>query len=285
MEEKKYERLLGIGEKHDFLIELLSDVEKNEIISFFKENHFKEIRNTFFHSAYSLEDDMYMLHDSEPIVINGVGVFNFDINQFLYPKVEKVIAVFDKFKALYFDHFNSYKEDKTVAGLFPNSITATILGSQEGLKGFRIKNAVQFYGEWHDSGIWYDEKNKFWAGHNINMYFNNIVSIELIDQLKRYEGKDDIRKNDSEFHNMIDKIGERKLSHELSRATKLLLKFGDIRRMKTEQETFAPKKASFAKITLPYYRKAREIGSKFFKDLKAFEKEIKALEKLASSDK
>lgn len=49
---KKYERLLGIVEKQDFLVELLDDAGKQNIISFFDDNHFKEIRNTFFHSAY-----------------------------------------------------------------------------------------------------------------------------------------------------------------------------------------------------------------------------------------
>ena len=70
---KKYERLLGIGVKQDFLLELLEDAGKQNIISFFIDNHFKEIRNSFFHSAYSLSDDQhYILHDSEPIWIGGI---------------------------------------------------------------------------------------------------------------------------------------------------------------------------------------------------------------------
>ena len=38
---KKYERLLGIIEKQDFLVELLDDAGKQNIISLFYENHFK----------------------------------------------------------------------------------------------------------------------------------------------------------------------------------------------------------------------------------------------------
>jgi len=164
---KKYERLLGIGEKKDFLLELLEDAGKQNIISFFKENHFKEIRNTFFHSAYSLSDEEYILHDSEPVFIDRVGHTNFNINEFLYPKIENVIQFFDSFKKAYLDSFASYKTDKEVDALFPNPCKATILGSDDGLKGFRIKNAVQFYGQLHDSGVWYEEKYDMWAGHNI----------------------------------------------------------------------------------------------------------------------
>lgn len=94
--------LLGIGEKQDFLIELLDEAEKQEIITFFIDNHFKEIRNTFFHSAYSLSEDEYFLHDSEPITIGGVGQYSFNVETFLYPKIENVIAFFDNFKKTVF---------------------------------------------------------------------------------------------------------------------------------------------------------------------------------------
>src|SRR5436305_1702021 len=47
---RKYERYLGIGEKQGFLIELLEDAGKQNIIAFFTDNHVAEIRNSFFHS-------------------------------------------------------------------------------------------------------------------------------------------------------------------------------------------------------------------------------------------
>ena len=65
----KYERLLGIGEKQEALFEILHDSNKHHIIQFFKENHIKEIRNTFFHSAYALSEEEYILHDSQPILL------------------------------------------------------------------------------------------------------------------------------------------------------------------------------------------------------------------------
>lgn len=275
---KKYERLLGIGEKQDFLLELFDDAGKPHIISFFQDNHFKEIRNTFFHSAYSLSDEEYNLHDSEPIVIGGVGKYYFNVDEFLYPKIENIIIFFDAFKKLYLDSFSSYETDKDVDALFPNPCKATILGSKEGLKGFRIKNSVQFFGQWHDSGVWYDEKYDMWAGHNIRFNSSSIETIEIQESLTRYEGKEDINRSDREFENLVDKIIERRDANEIYRATHLLVKFGDIRFKKMIAETNGYKQRSFPKIILPFYRQAVEVGSKIM-DMTQVKKNIEALEK------
>lgn len=275
---KKYERLLGIGEKQDFLVELLDDAGKPNIISFFEENHYKEIRNSFFHSAYSLSDEEYILHDSEPIRIGGVGQSSFNVAEFLYPKVENIIQFFDAFKKLYLNSFTSYQADKEVDALFPNPCKATILGSKDGLKGFRIKNSVQFYGEWHDSGVWYDEQYEMWAGHNINMNFANVETIEIQESLTRYENKEDINRSDLEFQNLIDKILDRRDANEIYRATHLLVKFGDVRLKKMIAETNGFKQRNFPKIILPFYRQAIEVGSKIM-DMTQVKKNIETLEK------
>lgn len=279
---KKYERLLGIGEKKDFLLELLEDADKQHMISFFIENHFKEIRNSFFHSAYSLSDEDYVLHDSEPIVINGVGQSHFNVDEFLYPKIENVIQFFDTFKKAYLDSFASYQTDKEVDALFPTPCKATILGSAEGLKGFRIKNSVQFYGKWHDSGVWYDEKYDMWAGHNIRINFANVETIEIQDSLTRYENKEDITRSDLEFQNLVDKIVERNNPDEIYRATHLLVKFGDVRLQKMIAEKNGFKQRNFPKIILPFYRQAAEIGSKIM-DMKKVNENIKKLEEFMAS--
>ncbi|RLJ68770.1 hypothetical protein CLV86_0159 [Lacinutrix venerupis] len=274
---KKYERLLGIGEKKEFLLELLEDADKQNMISFFTENHFKEIRNTFFHSAYSLSEEDYFLHDSDPIVIDGVGTYRFNVKEFLYPKIENVIQFFDTFKQLYLDSFDSYQDDKEVDAFYPNPCKATILGSKDGLKGFRIKNAVNFFGKWHDSGVWYDEKYDMWAGHNIRMSHADIETIEINDSLTRYENKEDIKRSDLEFENIVDKIVERNNPTEIYRATDLLVKFGDIRLKKMIAEKNGYKQRNFPKIILPFYKQAVEIGSKIM-DMKQVSKNIKTLE-------
>jgi len=281
---KKYERLLGIGEKQDFLLELLEDAGKQNIISFFIDNHFKEIRNTFFHSAYSLtEDQEYILHDSEPIWISGVGQSSFNVGDFLYPKVENIIQFFDAFKKSYLDSFLSYQADKEVDALFPNPCKATILGSKDGLKGFRIKNSVQFYGEWHDSGVWYDERYDMWAGQNIRINFTNVETIEIQDSLSRYEKKDDITRSDAEFQNVVDKVIERKQPQEIYRATQLLVKFGDVRFKKMIAETNGFKQRNFPKIILPFYRQAVEVGSQIM-DMTQVKKNIETLEEFMAKN-
>ncbi len=275
---RKYERLLGIGEKQDYLLELLDDAEKPNIILFFQHNHFKEIRNTFFHSAYSLSEEEYNLHDSESIVIDGVGEYSFNVADFLYPKIENVIVYFDAFKKLYLDSFTSYQTDKEVDALFPNPCKATILGSKDGLKGFKIKNSVQLYGKWYDSGVWYDEQYDMWAGYNIRFDSASIETIEIQESLTRYENKEDINRSDREFENLVDKILERKNPNEIYRATHLLVKFGDIRLKKMNAETNVYKQRSFPKFILPFYRQAVEVGSKIM-DMSQVKKNIETLEK------
>lgn len=191
--------------------------------------------------------------------------------------MENVILFFDRFKQLYVKSLTSYQEDKPVDGEFPNPVKATILGSKDGLKGFRIKNAVQLFGKWYDSGIWYDEKYQMWIGNNINMYFENLETIEVRDGLTRYLNKDDINKNDMEFHNLVDKVMERQVPEEIAAATDLLMRFGDARFKRMEEEENIWKKKSMPKIILPYYRRAVEIGSKIF-DMTQVRKRIEILE-------
>lgn len=274
---KKYERLLGIGEKQDFLIELLDDAEKPQIINFFEKNHFKAIRNTFFHSAYSLSETEYILHDSEPLNIDGIENLSIDVEGFIYPTINNVISFFDKFKELYFDSFYAYTSDKEVEGKFPNLSKITILGSSLGLKGFVIKNAVVFYGKPHDSGIEYDEDDDMWEGQNINLYFDNLETIEIREQLSRYENKADINKSDAEFHNIIDKVTERNIPTEMIRAVNLLAKFGQARDEKMQAEQNLYKKSSFPNIILPYYTRAVELGENI-SDMSVLKQRIKELQ-------
>jgi len=110
------------------------------------------------------------------------------------------------------------------------------------------------------------------------MNMPNVETIEINDQLKRYENKDDIHQSDVEFHNLMEKISDRKEANEISRATNLLLKFGGLRHQKMEQEQNHFKKRSFPKFILPFYKRAIEIGSLLF-DTTPIKKVIDELEK------
>lgn len=275
---KKYDRLLGIGEKQDVLLELLHDAGKPDVVEFFRQNHFKEIRNTYFHSAYALSDEEYILHDTEPIVIEGLRQSSFQIKEFFYPKVDNIIQFFNTFKTLYLQAFASYTNDKIVKGYFPNLCDITILGAANGLKGFKINKSVSLFGKLCDSGIWYDEKYDMYAGHNIRFDITSIETIEISEQLRRYENKDDIHQSDTEFHNFIEKVSERKKADEIARATTLLLNFGKLRQQKMDNEGNHFKKKSYPKYILPFYKKAIEIGSGLF-DTTPIKKAIEVLER------
>lgn len=273
---KKYERLLGIGEKQEYLLELLYDVDKNHIIDFFETNHFKEIRNTFFHSAYTLTEDEYILHDSQLIYIENGSRSHFNIKDFFYPIIENVIIFFNAFKDLYLSSHANYSSDKMIKGYFPDLRDIIILGNSEGLQGFKAPKSVQIYGEWHDSGIWYDERFDLFTGHNIRFDSPTIETVEINEQLTRYEKKDDIHQSDVEFHNLVDKISDRERPTEIQRATLLLLNFGLLRQNKMEQESNHFKKRSYPKYIIPFYKKAIEIGSNLF-DTTPIKQEIEKL--------
>ncbi|MES2277322.1 MAG: hypothetical protein V4592_14940 [Bacteroidota bacterium] len=260
---KKYERLLGTGEKIELILELLADCKKEHIIQFFQENHFKEIRNTFFHSAYSLVDDEYILQDSEAIIIDQIGLYSFNVNTFLYPKINNIIVFFDEFKRLYNGAFLSYQEDKEVFALFPGPTTATIFGSVKGIKGVEIKNTASFYGVMAHSGIYYDDNYDMWMAKNIRFDFPQKEAVEIEEELDRYEKKNNINRSDAEFQNLLDRIVERRRDDELHRVTALLIKFGQVRdnQMMIEQNEF--KKGSLYPGILHYYNQALEIGAKF----------------------
>ena len=141
-----------------------------------------------------------------------------------------------------------------------------------------MKESVEFFGKKHDSGIWYDEKYDMYAGHNIVFNTPNIETIEIGEQLTRYENKDDIHQSDAEFHNLMEKISDRREANEIARATNLLLKFGGLRYDKMVREENPFKKRSYPKFILPFYKKAVDIGSKLF-DTTPIKKAIEELEK------
>ncbi|WP_259068593.1 hypothetical protein HDF24_06795 [Mucilaginibacter sp. X4EP1] len=274
---KKYERLLGTGEKIELILELLADCKKEHIIQFFQENHFKEIRNTFFHSAYSLIDDEYILQDSEAIIIDRIGLYSFNVNTFLYPKINNIIAFFDEFKRLYNGAFLSYQEDKEVFALFPGPTTATIFGSVKGIKGVEIKNTASFYGVMAHSGIYYDDNYDMWMAKNIRFDFPQKETIEIGDELSRYESKENISRSNAEFQNLIDRIKERNRPEEIERATAILLKYGSARDQQMAEEQNQHKKKSLYPGILYYYKLALEIGNAYIK-VDELTKRIKELE-------
>jgi hypothetical protein len=116
-----------------------------------------------------------------------------------------------------------------------------------------------------------------WAGHNMRMYFDNIETIEIQDQIARYESKGNIKRSDIEFQNLLDKVLERNIPAEIVRITLLLKKFGDVRYQQMADEPNPHKKKSLYPGILHYYKQAADLGGKFI-DIKEIRKRISELE-------
>ena len=275
---KKRDRLLGTGEKANNLIILFEECKLNLLTKFFNETHFQELRNTFFHSAYTFYNETYFLLDSDPIIVNNSRINQIDINTFLFPVIDRVIQFFDKFKEQYFFHFNSYTEDKNIYGNFPDKKEVLILGSENGLKGFVVKNTAQFYGQWVDSIVSFDNTYKFWFTKNIELSYPQIEDIITDERLARYEKIDDIRITDEDFNSLTDLIIERGRKNEMERLITLLIKFGDKKYSTMENETNPFKKKGFVKIILHFYQRVISINRHL--NLKYITERISQLERL-----
>jgi hypothetical protein len=275
---KKRDRLLGTGEKVNNLTILFEECNLNQLTKFFNETHFQELRNTFFHSAYTFYDETYFLLDSDPITVNDSRVNQIDINTFLFPAIDRVIQFFDKFKEQYYYHFNSYTTDKNIYGNFPDKKEVIILGSDNGLKGFVVKNTAQFYGEWVDSIVSFDTTYRFWFTKNIELSYPRIEDIITDERLTRYEKIDDVRITDEDFNSLTELIIERGRKNEMERLISLLIKFGDKKYSIMENESNPFKKKGFVKIILHFYQRVISINRHL--NLKYIAERISQLEKL-----
>lgn len=257
---KKHDRLLGTGEKIRAIKEKLSDCNYNDLIDFFENVHYEQIRNTFFHSAYGLNEGNYILFDSSPIKIGGVSHSRVSIDNFLIPLIDKVIAFFEKFKNSYLQSFQVYSKEINIKGYFPDLKDVVIHGSNNGLKGVTIKKTAKFYGEWSDSSIYFDENYGFWAAKNIVFNFPREETIEIDEALTRYESKKDIKTSNSEFFNLVDKVSERRYKKEMIRVIDLLVKYGNVKFDKWKAELNKYKKENIKTLPLPFYEKVIELN-------------------------
>ena len=257
---KKNERYLGIAEKQNFLLEKLYEINCQNLINFFNNNIYSSIRNSFFHSTYSLSETNIFLNETEPVIINGNVKHSLDLECELFPIIENVKIFFLEFKKLFYLNLKSYNSNKDILADLPIAKRVTILGDNDGLLGFKIENAVQFYGEYHDAGVLYNKKKDIFEAFNMRFNFPTEDTIIIREQINRYINKDDIHQSDVEFQNLVDKIVDRKQSEEIRIITQLLIKFGDIRYEKMMIEENFYKKKSFIKHIRPFYERAIKVG-------------------------
>jgi len=241
------DRWLGTAQKVSLVTDILADVECQEIADLFNGTHYKQIRNSFFHSSYSIEGNNYHIHDSDPIVINNVGVHSLEINEFLIPTIDKVLEFFHLFKTEYLNQYNSYNEDKDVKGMFPGEMDIKILGSENGLYGFVTP------------GSWIKKENDFWTAMNIVFDRPDETRRFITDELKRLIAKDRIRSDDGSLQHLYEVIKERNIPEEKQDIGTVYQRFGDmVNQMATEEQNHF-KQRDLTNRALSFYQKMLNI--------------------------
>jgi|GEM_PF-1098084 len=260
------DRWLGTAEKVSLVTGILSDVDCQEIVDFFNKTHYKQIRNSFFHSSYSLEGNDYHIQNSEPIFINDRPNRNLNITNFLIPKIEGVLEFFHLFKAEYFSQFNSYTSNKKVKGNFPVEMDIIILGSENGLCGFETSNSsIQL-------------KDDFWEAMNITFGSPDETRRFVIDELERFLSKERIRGEDGSLKHLHEVIKERDIQDEKESLGTVYQKLADIRYKMAEEKN--DKERSYLRgMALSFYQKMLNID-----DSRKITNDIACLKYLVGAD-
>lgn len=241
------DRWLGTGEKVSMVTEILGDVGCQEIADLFNETQYKQIRNSFFHSSYGLEGNNYHIPDSDPIVINNIGVHSLEIKEFLIPRIDKVLKFFHLFKTEYLNQYNSYNEDKDVKGMFPIEMDIKILGSENGLYGFVTP------------GSWIKKQNDFWTAMNIIFEKPDETRRFIQNELNRLIAKDRIRSDDGSLQHLYEVIKERNIPEEKQDMGAVYQRFGDkVKTMAAEEQNHF-KQRDLTKRALSFYQKMLNI--------------------------
>lgn len=128
----KIDKLASLAKKAKF--ELLTDT----VYSLYS----SPLRNSFFHSSYSLSGDNYHIVSGKNFKINGVMTPMASIRDYVIPMTQSTVNMGGNFFNILNQARLSYKENKTVIGrLQPDGVKIEIMGHPEnGLSGFRTIN-------------------------------------------------------------------------------------------------------------------------------------------------
>lgn len=247
---KNADRWLGTAEKVSLINGILVDVKADKISTFFIDNHIKQLRNSFFHSSYAIEDDMYYLKDSDTVFIDGIGKSEFSISEFILPKVDNVIDFFKSFKDAYKFHYESYTADKIIEGFFPDKTNITVLGSHYGLRGFVA------------DGSYIKLDDDFWTAMNIRFDKPSEERRFIIDEIKRLIDKHSIKTNDGSLQYLYEVVTERNVEDEMTSLSIVFRRFGDMKYNEADAETNHFKQIDLQKRALSFYQKMLNLDYK-----------------------
>lgn len=249
---EKSNRWMSAAAQISLVDEILIDSGFGEIEKFFRENHFEQIRHAFFHSTYAFDGDDYIMHDVEPLYINFVGHSNVSLTEFIFPRVETILEFFHSFRETFIEHFNSYRENKIVQGRMPTFKEIEILGSSDGLTGFKDSdgNSIEL-------------RNDVWTAKNTD--FDQAIHVEryVNEELTRLNAKADIYSDDGALQHLYEVVVERNVQRERENLGDVFARLGDIFFAKTAQEKNHFKMFKQRDIVKAFYEKMSELNPRY----------------------
>jgi len=198
--------------KIDALKKVAAETGHLDFMELFDHLFFKNLRNAFFHSDYSIVDGYFYPMGREPIITLPERKYSLEIDSFILPLVNGVIRIALCFFDLLETYRKSYRSVKVVQGRFPNLQPIFIIGdTQKGLIGFETStgSAVRLQ-EW--------DGKPFLTAHNIQINRPRKAS-PLEKRLDDIVGKNRYASGDTQIAQLVKDIlagGDYKLIKDLS---------------------------------------------------------------------
>jgi hypothetical protein len=241
---ERQSRWLGVSERISLIEELLIDAGFESVQRFFKDNHFEQIRNAFFHSTYAFDNDEYILNDVETLYIDHLGHHTLSLTGFIFPRVETILEFFHCLKDLLIGHVKAYTEKKVAS---PGG--AEISGSEHGLAGYK-----------DGAGNMLELKNDTWIDGNGHLDLQADVDRHIADELERFLRKNKLSTDDGCVHHLYDVIIERNNQAEREKLGGIYAKLGDMLLTMSFDEPNHFKMMNLRDITRKYYERMNELS-------------------------
>lgn len=132
-------RELNPSNKFDKLESLSKKAGFELLINTIRELYSSPLRNSFFHSSYSLSGDNFYVVSGKELQENGITKRAVSLREYILPLTQSTVNIAGHFFNLLRSSSLDYKENKIVTGrLEPNGVKIEIMGHPEkGLSGFQ----------------------------------------------------------------------------------------------------------------------------------------------------
>ncbi|MEJ0055737.1 MAG: hypothetical protein WDN75_08855 [Bacteroidota bacterium] len=241
---EKQNHWLGVNEKISLIEELLIDAGFETVQRFFRDNHFEQIRNAFFHSTYAFDNDDYILNDVETLYIDYLGHHTLSLTEFLFPKVEIILEFFHRFKDLLIGNMKAYSK-----GTQGTEDGGEIFGSESGIVGYK-----------DNEGNTLSLSNDCWMDATGHLQLRALVDRHVMDELDRLEKKAKLTTDDGCVHHLYDALVQRKNQTERQRLGGIYARLGDMLLSMSSSEPNHFRMFKLRDLTRKYYERMSELS-------------------------